>query len=201
MVSIIQENILSQGFEQVLNRIGEILIVEWSAQKIKQSLPEDVNFFKERILPINQSEDLYINLLYSGSDTMQKGQKDGMYRTIYFIDVYTTGENRDDKSGSEDSSDRLLRYMGIIRYILSYSDYKTLLFEEGLIGGTYIDSMTTLDPTFLGDASFSRMGRITFSVKILENQTLWQGTALQQNLTGVSLGTTNKGYKFIYNAT
>jgi len=201
MASIITESILAQGFEQVLERIGLILLEEWTSQKTKQNLPEEVALFKERITPISQSEELYVNLLYSGSDTLQKGQKDGMYNTIYFIDIYTNGQAGEDKTGSEDSSNRLLKYLGIIRYILSYSDYKTLSFDDGLIGGTSITNISTLDPSLNQDSSFSRMGRIIFSVKILENQSLWQGIAIQENITGVKLGTSDKGYKFIYDAT
>lgn len=200
MAAIIEESILKQGFEQVLERIGSIILVELLSQKEKQDLPEEINIFKERITPIDQSEDMYINLLYSGSGLTQRGQKDGTYKTIYFLDVYTTGNNQDGKTGSEDSSDRLLKYLGLIRYILSYSDYKTLLFEEGLIGGTGVENISTLEPSLDQDSSFSRMGRITFYANILEGQTLWQGVALAQSLTGIKLGTSEKGYKFIYNA-
>lgn len=197
MPAIIEESILLSGFEQILERIGEIIFLEWTSQKEKQSLPETVSLFKERTVPINQSEDLYVNLLFSGEENSSKGQKDSQNRAVYFIDVYTTGDNSEGKSGWEDSSNRLLRYLGIIRYILSYSDYKTLLFEDGLIGGTSVDSISTLDPTMINDSSFSRMGRITFTVKVLENQTLWQGEALHESITGVKLGTTDRGYKFI----
>lgn len=197
MPAIIKESILKSGFEQVLERIGEILLIEWTSQKLKQDLPESVSLFKERTTPIDQSEDLYINVLFSGEEKSLNGQRDSQNRAIYFVDVYTTGDNQQGKFGWEDSSDRLLRYLGIMRYILSYSDYKTLLFEDGLIGGTSVDNISTLDPTMIKDSSFSRMGRITFGVKVLENQTLWQGEALHESITGVKLGTTDKGYKFV----
>lgn len=198
MAAIIQESIQKQSFEQILERIGEILLTEWTSQKTKQSLPEDVSLFKERTTPIGQGEDLYVNILFSGEELTSKGQKDSQNKVIYFIDVYTTGDRLDGKAGWEDSSDRLLRYLGILRYILMYSDYKTLLFDDGLIGGSSIENIATLDPTMREDSSFSRMGRITFGVKVLENQTLWQGEALKGNTTKVKLGTSEKGYKFIF---
>lgn len=199
MPSIITQTIEQQGFEQVLDRITEILVIELSSQKIKQGFEEEINVFKERIIPIDDSEQMYINILYASSEQSQKGQKDGIYRTSYYIDVFTNGVESEIETGSEDSSGRLVKFLGMIRYILSFTGYNTLLFEDGLIGGTSIESINILDPNERQDSQFSRMGRVLFTVKILENQEMWQGLALQESVTGIKLGTSNKGYKYILN--
>jgi hypothetical protein len=127
MAAIIEENILSQSFELIGDRLATILLEELTAQKIKQNLPEEVNIYKERSTPVDISENLLINVLFSGEELASKGQKDGMYNCIFFIDVYATGTASENDTGYSDSSKRVLKYAGLVRYILSYTGYNTLL--------------------------------------------------------------------------
>jgi len=197
MAAIIEESILPQGFEQVGTRIGEILFDELTSQKTKLNFPEDVIVYKERITPGSVEEEVYYNILYSSSDNTLQSQKDSNCRTLYFIDVYTSGKEKNGVTGSQISSDRLLKFLGLARGIFAFTGYNTLLFEDGLIGGVMIENIQTQDPSFMEDSNFSRFGRITLAVKILESQSMWQGTALATMQTTVRLEQTNKGYKYI----
>jgi len=198
MASIIEENILKQSFELIGDRLGTILLEELTAQKLKQSLPEEVNIYKERTTPIDTSENLLINVLFSGEEIVSRGQKDGMYNCIFFIDIYTTGKASENQSGYSDSTNRLLRYSGLVRYILSHTGYNTLLFDDGLIGNTSVNAINVAEPSMDQDSSFIRMARVSFSCKVLENQQLWQGESVSGGDTSVRIFGNERGYKFQY---
>lgn len=198
MEPILAYKILPQGFEQVGDRIGEIIFLELTNQKENHdNFDEDILVFKERITPASTEEEIYFNVLFATSDNTLQSQKDNNCRTLYHIDVYTTGKAEDGKTGSDISSKRLLKGVGLIRGILAFTGYNTLGFEDGLIGNTMIENISTQDPSFMQDSNFSRFARITFAVKILENQEMWQGTALAESQTTVKLEETERGYKFI----
>lgn len=83
------------------------------------------------------------------------------------------------------------------RYILSDTRYKTLGFDYGLIAGTQVERFSTLDPQ-KEDSSFTAFARLQFAVRIMENQSLWDGVTILGNDTNVKLEETDKGYKYIY---
>ncbi|HMI01628.1 MAG TPA: hypothetical protein VK541_04055 [Pedobacter sp.] len=197
MAAIIENIIPQQGFEKVRDAIGIILTEELNHQKQLQGFDEEITVYSERITPMDEAEDLYFNVLLDSATYGGFTQKDSQGRTLYFIDVYTAGLAKSGKSGESYSTDRLHKFMGMARYILSYSEYKTLGFEPGLIGGTYVESFATLDPAAKEDSNYTRFGRLQFAVRIQENQLLWQGIELLGNDTTVKLEETNKGFKYI----
>ena len=88
------------------------------------------------------------------------------------------------------------KYLGLIRYILQSHKYLTLELPLGTIGNTNVDSGQMFDQQNTQDANFSRMCRIGFSVKIMENQALWAGLLLDQSITTVLLEETELGYQY-----
>jgi hypothetical protein len=199
MAAIIDEIISTQGFEVVRDYIGAILKEELENQKILQLLEEDINVYSERITPISNAENLVINVLLSSCNYSGMTQKDTQGRTIYYIDIYTNGISSEDADGGLNSSMRLHKYIGLVRYILQYSEYKTLKLPLGLIAGGSVDDFNILDPSQRQDSNSTRMARLTVSYRIQENQALIKGIPLLGNDTGVKLELTDLGYKYQFN--
>lgn len=200
MSALIEEIIPEQGFEIVGNKIGTIIFEELSKQKELQPLriTEELNVFSESSVPESITENLTINVLFDSANYGSISEKDAQGKTNFFIDVYTTGVETDGVPGDVDSAKRLHKFLGLCRYILQSSKYKILGFPAGLIGGTYVESIETLPPAQKQDSAFTRFGRITFGVKIQENQKLWEGVLLSQSDSNIKLQLTEQGYKYNY---
>ena len=126
-------------------------------------------------------------------------QKDTQGKTIFLVDIYTNGKSSPQVSGGLDSSKRLHKYIGMVRYILQYSEYKTLLLPLGIIAGGSVDDFNIMEPAQQQDSNYIRMGRITVSYRIQENQQLVQGITFDSLVTTVKLEDTDLGYKFELN--
>lgn len=185
-----------QGFEIVRDRIGEIITEEISNQEILQNLGTQAGVFNERLAPFSDEEILMINIMYDGSNYGSFTEKDAKGPNIYYIDVYSTAKATPTEDGGNSSSRLLHKYLGMCRHILQSHLYNTLGFPPGLIMGTYIEQIQISDPQNNQDAANVTMGRITFSVRIVENQELWEGVPIGNNTTSVKLSLTNKGYKY-----
>lgn len=203
MAAIITNIIPKSNFELVREKIGVILLEELTNQKVLQEddFPEDVNVYSERITPIDNAEQIIVNVLLDSANYGNFTEKDSQGRTIFYIDLYTTGQASDDKSGSLDSSERLQRFLRMCRYILASTLYNTLGFDPGFIGGTYVENFQILDPAQKEDSAFTRFARIQFAVRIQENQDMWEGVLITGADTQVKLQLTDKGYKYIFSTT
>lgn len=203
MPALITDPIPEQNFEKVRDAIGVILLTELTNQKNLQSLPEDVVIYNERISPMETEENLYFNVLLDSASYGNYTTRDAQGRTIYFIDTYTTGKNKtaSNTPGGVDSSKRLHKYIGMAMFILASNQYKTLGLPLGLIGGTYIESFATSEPTPQETGMYQRIGRISLAVRIQENYSLWKAVNLLGNDTGVTLEETDKGYVYKFDTT
>lgn len=199
MPALITEAIQQQGFEKVRDAIGVALLTELSNQKTLQSFDEDITIYRERVIPIEIEENLYFNILLDNASYGNYTQRDAQGRTIYFIDIYTTGKNTSSLVGSLDSGTRLGKFLGMAMYILGSNQYKTLGLPPGLIGGTYIESFATSEPVQQQNSVYSRFARISFAVRVQENYSLWNGINLVGNDSTVKMNQTEKGYKYTYN--
>ena len=198
-MALINEIIPRQGFEIVRDMIGAILKLELENQKSLQPavLTEDINVYSERSTPVENAEELTINVLLSSANYSGMTQKDTMGRTIYFIDIYASASADHEERGDLRSAKRLHKYLGLCRSIFQYSEYKTLSLTPGSIGGTSVDDFGVADPDLTrNNSDFIRMARITFSVRIQENQGLIKGDPFTGNLSQIRLDETEKGYKY-----
>lgn len=198
MAAIITEIIPQQNFEIIHDKIGEVLLTELDNQKVLQParLTEEVGVFKERITSVDHTEEVVISVLLDGFQSSYATQSDQQNRTNYFIDIYASGKAETNQDGDDVVGTKLQKYLGLCRYILQSHKYKTLGLPLGTIGNTNVDSGQMFEQQNTQDASFSRMCRIGFSVKIMENQNLWDGIALDNNITKVLLDLTDKGYQY-----
>lgn len=195
-MAVITEQIPKQNFEIVGEVIGDILTVELAAQKASFGLPEDVTVFQERIVAIDKTEEVVVNVLLDATNSNYASQSNQQNRTNYFIDVYAQGKQTDDDRGDAIAGAKAKSYLGKIRYILQSHKYVTLGLPAGTIGGTNVDNIQMFEQQNTPDANFGRMGRINFSVRIMEHQDLWNGLALDDNLTTALLEETDKGYQY-----
>ena len=195
-MSLISENISQQGFEIVRDLIGAIIKVELENQKQLKGLTDDINVFSGRSTPFQQSEKLMFNVLIDSGDYSNIHEKGAHEKTNFFIDIYTTAKESATVDGGYASTVQRDSYLGMIRYILQHHFYQTLGLEPGFIMGTYVDGFENFEPSNNQDASFVKMSRLSFSVRICESQSLWNGIEINSIFTTVKLGLTDRGYKY-----
>jgi len=204
-MAVITENITAQGFELVSNRIAEILVEEVANQVSEQGFEETVEVFLERIEPMEKSEDVVISVALRQGEYQGHTQRDVQGEYMYFIDLFVSGYGEGDMAPSTVSKNKLYRYLGLIRYILSSGKLPTLGFPPGLIGGKYIKNVIIdTDYSNFGnhsnyDGAFIRFCRIIYIVRVQENQSLWDGIPLQGNDTRITYDNTEKGIQIKFN--
>lgn len=202
---IFTEAIGTQSFEKVSKRIAEILTEEIANQVSIQSFDDSVEVFWERIEPFGKEEDVMISVALREDDFDGMTQSATLGEAMYFIDLFCSGWGEGDVNPSIISGNKLYRYMGLIRYILSSGKIPTLNFPPGFIGGKYIKKfMIDTDYSNFGnhsnyDGSYIRFCRFIFIVKVQENQELWDGIPLQGNDTTINYQNTPKGMLLTFN--
>lgn len=193
-MSLITQAIPPQAFEIVRDRIGAILADEINRQFIITGDAElDLDVWVERFVPFDKEEIPTVNVsLVSGafSGHTQKNT-DGLYS--YAIDVHAKAKSSEDDRGDSLAVIRLHRLMGICRAILENPYYKTLGFTPPFIMNRHCESVSIADPG-RQDATSAAMGRLIFSVRVIENTELVSPAALYMNNTRVKLHETDKGY-------
>lgn len=198
-MALINYIIPMQAFEVVLNKIASILLIEVSNQVTLNSLNDQVEVYTERMTSFDKSEDVLINVSLASSNFQNITKRDSTGLTDFYIDVYARGFESDLSTGEKDSRNKLHRYMGMCRHILSSSRYMYLGFEPGLIGGVYVNSINYDDNYDNQDAAYIRMARLNLSVRIYEFQDMDIPVEFLGNDTIIKLSNTDKGQKLIFN--
>ncbi|WP_147296690.1 hypothetical protein [Flagellimonas nanhaiensis] len=193
---IITEEIPKQGFEIVGEQIGAILTMELAYQRTLKSLSDNFESFYERKTPYDKSEGVMVSVLYDNTNYDNRTQSNSNGPSTFHIDVYGSSPSKPNERGDGLAAALVKQYLGMIRYILSSTKYKSLLLPPNTIGGTYVDSIQMYDTENNQDAKNIRMGRIAFVVKLYETQALWEATVLTGNVTGVKLEDADSGYKY-----
>ena len=198
-MAIINDIIPVQNFEIVRDVIGAILKDELENQKVLQPLrfTEDINVFTARTTPFQQAEILMINVSCDNANYNAKTQSNSQGGVNYNIDVFSSAKETANFNGGLNSAMRRDKYNGAIRYILSNTRYKTLNLPLGVIMGTSIESFENFEVPNSLDTSFSQMCRITFNVRMTENQSLWDGVSVKDLYTNVKIDLTTNGYQLI----
>jgi hypothetical protein len=191
MPSLITGAIPKQGFELCRDAIGAIILTELTAQKVIQGsdFPEDVNVLSESLTPFDSADLVALNIALASANYSQFTQIDAQGKTIYLVDIYTSGTN------SGDSSFRRDKFLGMVGYIFRSAYYRMLGLPAGLIGGVYVESFV-IGETKKEDSAFTSFAQMQIGVRIQEEGQGWPGVAFAQNNSGVTLGLTSKGYKY-----
>ena len=197
MAILITEPIPKQGFEIVGEQLGAILKIELEGQRTLKNMQDVFDVYSERTSPYDKGEGTMVNVLLDGGEFDVHNPSGQQGKTRFNVDVYAAGRSNPDKRGDAVSIKLVQSYIGMIRYILSSTKYKTLGLPPGTIGGTYVTGHQVYDIDNNQDASYVRMMRLTYEVRIYETQQLWAAVPLLINNTQVKLDDTEKGHLYI----
>lgn len=196
---MIIEPIPKQNFELIRDQIGVILKQEIANQESLSGQTFESDIYSERTTAVQNDELITLNINLESYNQSSKNQNDSMNGLNYNIDFYSVGFESETEKGWENSSFRIHKYIGWVRYILSHTTYKTLGFKPGFISGTSVESFFIMEPDLRQDSSFVRMARLVFNVRSSERQSMESGPIFESNETKVKLFETDLGfqYKFI----
>jgi hypothetical protein len=195
-MSKINQIIPKQGFEIVRDLIGSILKIELENQKTLQKLPDEINIYSNRLTPFQASEKLMINCSIDSNDFSNKHQSGVHSKINFFIDIYCSSKENQSLDGAEVSAIKRDKYLGMIRYILDDTHYMALGLPLGKIMGTSVEGFENFESGKEQETSFVKMSRLTFGVRMIEQQSLWLGIDINSIFTDVKLDLTDKGYKY-----
>ncbi len=196
---LITEQIPEQSFELIAKQLGAIILLELENQNKLSCSKYDIQTFLERTIPIDKSEDVVVNISLNSVNYDEHNEFSVHGSHNFNIDVYTFSDDNICQTADQRSVIKIHRVVGWIRYILSSTKLKTLGFEPGIIGGTYVQSINYDDNYGNQDGSMSRMCRIVFNVRAFEIQDPDEITEFTINDTVIKLSNTDKGYKLIFN--
>lgn len=190
-----------QGFEIVLNRLGAILFLEIANQRTLGNDMEPIGFYLERTDSYDKDEGIVVNVSLVNTPYSGKTQTASQSDSVFNIDVYVNAKGSSVLSGDDAARQKLHKYVGWVRYILSCTYYKTLGFPPGGLGGAAVDD-SSFDPLINRESGdHIRFSRTTYSARIMENQEAWAGVPLDGNDTKILINQTSKGYKLTLNNT
>jgi len=195
----IDEIIPPQAFENIRDRIAEILIDELNNQFVLTYNPEiDATVFVEKFINFDETDLPAINVSLGRGNTDNKNAmaSDGSYR--YFIDVYTRAKTSPSGPGDTLATKKAHKIMGLVRYILEHPEYVTLGFARPSILNTLLESMSFQDPTEK-DGNNIVMGRSVFMVKATESENLIVPNLIEGFETSVKIDESSVGYVFSKN--
>lgn len=192
--------ITAQNYELIRNQIGAILAQEFESQASEyyNTDCEGVDFYIERVQPIDHNELAIVNVSVDQGEYGNKhqGSSDGTY--TFFVDAFANSKSTASHKGDKLAGYRVQRIIGICRAILDNPIYKTLSFAPGFIMRTMVMSIEMLAMKQDGvDALNSRVCRLTFQVKANESVELPAGNLLTDHITRIHLGLTDKGFRYV----
>lgn len=196
---IIQHDVPKQGFEGVTIRIAEILKANIEHQKLSQGLENNVDVYYERSVPYDKSEDIVVNVWCGNVNLDQHNQFEAQNNILFNIDTTIQGPENDSFDGDQVNSSLLKKITGWIRYILSNPLYVTLLYENGRVGGRYVQSIEFLDRTNNQEANGILMSRISYLVRYYEIDKEGEHPSYESLFTDIRIENTDKGYQLIIN--
>jgi hypothetical protein len=195
----ITEIVPQQNFETVLYKIAAILFTELTNQRSAHDNMPEFSVFIERMTPYDKAENVMINVTTRSINYGSFTESDSQGKTDFNIEIYAPLEHTSINASDSSKKFTLHKVAGIIRYILSSTKYVVLGLPYGLIGGTYVESLQFFDDFNNQDGANIRTAILGFSVRVQENQQLWQGVEIFSNTSEVKLDQTDLGYKLIKN--
>jgi hypothetical protein len=187
----------SQNFEIIRDRIGEILAEEFANQFALSGNSElNPDIYIERVVPFDKTEIPAINVMLYRGDYANKDMLAVTGNYIYYIDCYTSAHDSKDTRGDLKASVSLQKIIGMCRYILESSQYKTLDYAPPFNCRTAVQSIRIEDKQGGQDATNQVVGRIEFMVSAPEWANLSETVPLSLNSTKVKLYETDKGFVF-----
>lgn len=195
-------NIIGPRVFQLLSaRIGEILIDEITNQ---HNLTGDddlngINFFIERVVPIDPTELPAINVRYLNTKTDNQSKGNGMFTSEIIIDVYSVAKSNSNERGDFLSKIKTQKVLGLIMAILMNQSYKQLGYNPGTVGNVMVNSIELPNQQPIQDEKNATMGRLSLTVYHAEGTDLKSATLINGMDTFVKIDITNLGFKYTSN--
>lgn len=195
--SLINNEIPTQLFELVGERIGEILATELAYQKEQYDTPLP-DIYYERTVTFTDNDYPALNVCFAALpfDTHSPTNASGILS--YNIDAYVSHPNTADDRGDELAGALIKKLLGMCRYILSYPAYNTLGFAPGLVSRVQVGNIIIFNPGNTLDASAGIVGRLVLNARVNETTSYQEVKNASGYLTTALLGQTDKGYQWQY---
>lgn len=200
-MALINGIIPTSNFELIRDRIGQILVTEFTSQA---ALANDNSLnpavYSERFIPIDKTETPLINVCFASGTYDNKNIKsvDGNY--IYNLDFYTSSKSTEETGGDTLATRKLHKLMGMARAIIENPRYKTLGYDAPFNCNVAVTSIQISDPEDK-DSTHKVQGRLLVSVRVPETIELLTATKIGNNTTRVMLDDTAKGYRYVWSTT
>jgi len=196
------------NFESVRDRIATILKEELDNQSVLRgtgtnpvipNLDYTADIYTERFTPVDKSEPNVIIVRIGNISLDNRTAITQSAECQFYIDIFTTAKQTSTGLGYYNSAIKLQRLVGLVRHILMSPYYDRLAFSDGIIENRSVNQIQFSDIRDEQDAEFSRMARITFSVRMQENQNEITPNSASSYQTIINIEETEKGYLLTYN--
>lgn len=190
MAAKITNQIPVQNFELIRDKIAEILALELPIQTAASSIKK---VWIERFIPFNLEELPAINVTYDNTPYDRHDPKSRHGENQYYIDITTNAKHTATEKGDVLASKNAQRIAGIVSYILSSGEYRTLDFAPGIIQSRWVSDLR-MGRLSEGDSLHTIIARITFKVRSSETVGDLTGIAGEVFTSKIQLDETDKGY-------
>jgi len=195
-MALINTIIEPSGTELIKHQIAAILKTELENQKVLQEDTFPINVFVDRMVPIDKSEILVINVRFESLNPESINQHGSQENATFTVDTWAVAKQTSTKRGDLLSTNLRDKITFQIKAILQSNFYVTLDFVPGLVMSSNVQNIEPYEPNNNQDASFVSMARLNHEVRFYQNYKVEQGVLLTNNLTTVKLSDTDLGYKY-----
>lgn len=195
-MALINSIIGPSGVEIIKHTIAAILKEELENQKVLQEDTFPINVFVDRMVPIDKSEILVINVRFESLNPESINQHGSQETGTFTIDTWATAKQTSTKRGDLLSTDLRDKIIFQIKAILQSNFYVTLGLQPGLIMSSNVQNIEPYEPNNNQDASFVSMARLNHEVRFYQDYQVYEGVEITNNLTNVKLSDTDLGYKY-----
>lgn len=171
------------NFELIRDAIVDILNIELPAQAGHASNPLiDATVWKERFTPFAHNELPAIRVYFARAVAVADVPDESTYEETFNIEIHTNAKSTESQDGDQKSSEFCTELTRIVRYILKFPEYETLLLDREIIQKLTIDSIASGTST-QPDATHSAVALISITVKTNEKN----GTASTELSEGTDI--------------
>lgn len=201
-MAILQELIPDRLYEQLRDRIAEILIDEIQGQIDLGHSVQLSKLYVERTTPIDKLKVpcIVVSMSDGQYDNRDMVSVDGNY--TFFIDAYTKSKATADDDGDTLAAKKVHKLIGVCQSILTSSLYDNLGFDRPFISESWVETIAfgPVDPanrqSTISDSQMHFMGRLQFKVRVQETSENAVPEVLYEFQTQVKVDGSSQGYIF-----
>ncbi len=196
---MIDHIIPTSNLELIPPQIYTVLKNEFDNQvyEFSNTACQNVNFFSERTVPLDKSENPAIVIkTFKGDYTNQSIGSAHAQPYLFVLEIMCTGKNTALKKGYENSATRLLQLVSAVRYILQSPSYLQLGFAANFIEHTEVKGFQIYKDDRIADGEDIACAQLMFEVQCEETSAANAGVLLAQSDTSVFIELTEQGFQY-----